>query len=111
MPNGSDSPSSTSSGVGSAAASIALHLRRNSYKIRLVTGDGVDVDATERDGEGIVLDTMAEVTTSASADWTRSVSSPTLPEPMYVPASTFWRFWVIVPTTFPPASMRRRRRR
>src|ERR671917_158497 len=45
----------------SAAASIAVHLRQAGYKLRLVTGSGVDVDATELGGEGVVLDTLADV--------------------------------------------------
>nr|WP_205864031.1 DUF58 domain-containing protein [Planosporangium mesophilum] len=45
----------------SAAASIALHLRHNGYKVRLVTGSGVDVKASEGDGEGALLDHLAEV--------------------------------------------------
>jgi hypothetical protein len=44
----------------SAAASIAVHLRRSGYKIRLVTGTGVDVDATERDSDGELLDCLAD---------------------------------------------------
>ncbi|QLQ37040.1 DUF58 domain-containing protein [Micromonospora robiginosa] len=45
----------------SAAASIAVHLRQAGYKLRLVTGNGVDVDATEAGGEGVLLDHLAEV--------------------------------------------------
>jgi uncharacterized protein (DUF58 family) len=44
----------------SAAASIAIHLRHNGYKIRLVTGGGTDIDSTERDGDGVLLDALAE---------------------------------------------------
>ena len=47
-------------GLG-AAASIAVHLRQAGYKLRLVTGGGADVDATERAGEGLLLDQLAEV--------------------------------------------------
>jgi uncharacterized protein (DUF58 family) len=50
----------------SAAASIALHLRRSGYKVRLISGGGLDLDATERDGEGAVLDGLAEAVTSAT---------------------------------------------
>jgi uncharacterized protein (DUF58 family) len=50
----------------SAAASVALHLRRSGYRMRLVTGGGLDLDATERDGEGAILDGLAEATTSAT---------------------------------------------
>jgi uncharacterized protein (DUF58 family) len=52
----------------SAAASIAVHLRHNGYKLRLVTGDGVDVDATELGGEGVVLDTLADVAVDPRGD-------------------------------------------
>jgi uncharacterized protein (DUF58 family) len=45
----------------SATASIAVHLRQAGYKLRLVTGSGVDVDATEGGGDGVVLDTLADV--------------------------------------------------
>ena len=45
----------------SAAASIAMHLRQAGYRVRLVTGSGVDVDATEIGGDGIILDTLADV--------------------------------------------------
>ena len=44
----------------SAAASVAVHLRHSGYRIRLVTGGGADIDSTERDGDGILLDTLAE---------------------------------------------------
>jgi len=57
----------------SAAASIALHLRGNGYKLRLVTGDGTDVDATESDGEGALLDHLAEVKLSQRGDIARLV--------------------------------------
>ncbi|MEU4217594.1 DUF58 domain-containing protein [Actinoplanes sp. NPDC026623] len=52
----------------SAAASIAVHLRQAGYKLRLVTGTGVDVDATEIGGEGAILDTLADVKLSSAGD-------------------------------------------
>ena len=52
----------------SAAASIAVHLRQAGYKLRLVTGAGVDVDATEIGGEGAILDTLADVKLSQAGD-------------------------------------------
>ena len=52
----------------SAAASIAMHLRQSGYKLRLVTGSGVDVDATEAGGEGAILDTLADVKLSQTGD-------------------------------------------
>ncbi|WP_018785272.1 DUF58 domain-containing protein [Micromonospora sp. CNB394] len=45
----------------SAAASIAVHLRQAGYKLRLVTGNGADVGATEAGGEGLLLDHLADV--------------------------------------------------
>jgi uncharacterized protein (DUF58 family) len=52
----------------SAAASIALHLRHNGYKLRLVTDSGIDVDASEGGGEGLLLDHLAEVKLSQKGD-------------------------------------------
>jgi uncharacterized protein (DUF58 family) len=52
----------------SAAASIALHLRHGGYKLRMVTDAGVDVDATEVEGEGELLDHLAEVRLSPRGD-------------------------------------------
>jgi uncharacterized protein (DUF58 family) len=63
-----EGPTSSFEWAVSAAASIALHLRRNGYKIRLVTGSGIDLDTTEHDGEGALLDALAEVQLSAADD-------------------------------------------
>jgi uncharacterized protein (DUF58 family) len=52
----------------SAAASIAVHLRHDGYKLRLVTDAGVDIDAGEADGEGVLLDHLAEVRLSQRGD-------------------------------------------
>ncbi|MGC9667333.1 DUF58 domain-containing protein [Planosporangium sp. 12N6] len=52
----------------SAAASIALHLRHSGYKLRLVTGMGVDLTVNEVDGAGALLDHLAEVTLSEQGD-------------------------------------------
>ena len=52
----------------SAAASIAMHLRHAGYKLRLVTGSGVDIDISELTGEGVVLDTLADVKTASAGD-------------------------------------------
>jgi len=52
----------------SAAASIAMHLRQAGYKLRLVTGAGVDVDANEIGGEGAILDTLADVKLTQAGD-------------------------------------------
>ncbi|GAA1833163.1 DUF58 domain-containing protein [Luedemannella flava] len=63
-----DGPTASFEWAVSGAASIALHLRRNGYKVRLVTGGGLDIDASERAGEGVILDGLAEATTSAAHD-------------------------------------------
>ncbi|MFF5082750.1 DUF58 domain-containing protein [Actinoplanes sp. NPDC000266] len=52
----------------SAAASIAMHLRQQGYKLRLVTGTGIDIDASEVAGEGVILDTLADVKTAQNGD-------------------------------------------
>jgi uncharacterized protein (DUF58 family) len=51
----------------SAAASVAVHMRHNGYKVRMVTGGGVDIDSTEREGDGVLLDALAEVDVSPNA--------------------------------------------
>jgi len=48
-----------------AAASIAVHLRHSGYRIRLVAGSGVDIDSTEREGDGVLLEALADVRLSA----------------------------------------------
>jgi uncharacterized protein (DUF58 family) len=52
----------------SAAASIAVHLRESGYKVRMVTGSGTDIDASEGGGEGLVLDTLADVKADQDSD-------------------------------------------
>jgi uncharacterized protein (DUF58 family) len=52
----------------SATASIAMHLRAAGYKLRLVTGSGVDIDAGEVAGDGVILDTLADVTLAQNGD-------------------------------------------
>src|SRR5258708_336405 len=52
----------------SAAASIAVHLRHAGYKMRLVTDGGVDVDATEIDGDGPLPDQLADVRLAQRGD-------------------------------------------
>jgi uncharacterized protein (DUF58 family) len=44
----------------SAVASVAVHLRHGGYRIRLVTGDTTDLDSTEGDADGPLLDALAE---------------------------------------------------
>ncbi|MEV0898036.1 DUF58 domain-containing protein [Actinoplanes sp. NPDC049802] len=52
----------------SAVASIAVHLREAGYKLRLVTGAGTDVDASEAGGESLILDTLADVKAEQNGD-------------------------------------------
>jgi uncharacterized protein (DUF58 family) len=52
----------------SAIASVAVHLRHGGYKLRMVTDAGIDIDASEADGEGVLLDHLAEVRLSPQAD-------------------------------------------
>jgi len=52
----------------SATASIAMHLRHAGYKLRLVTGSGIDIDAAESAGEGVILDTLADVKLAQNGD-------------------------------------------
>jgi uncharacterized protein (DUF58 family) len=72
-----EGPTSSFEWAVSAAASIALHLRRSGYRIRLVMsgagmtspgGGGVDLDTTEHDGEGALLDAMAEVNLAGASN-------------------------------------------
>jgi uncharacterized protein (DUF58 family) len=56
-----DGPTASFEFAVSAAASVAVHLRQAGYKLRLVTGSGVDLDAGEGAGEGLLLDHLAEV--------------------------------------------------
>jgi uncharacterized protein (DUF58 family) len=56
-----DGPTASFEWAVSAAASIAVHLRQAGYKLRLVTGSGADVDASEGAGDGLLLDQLAEV--------------------------------------------------
>jgi len=51
----------------SATASIAMHLRQAGYKLRMVTGSGIDIDAAEG-GEGLILDTLADVKLAQNGD-------------------------------------------
>ncbi|GGN77441.1 membrane protein [Actinoplanes lobatus] len=52
----------------SAVASIAVHLREAGYKLRLVTGTGTDIDASEAGGESLILDTLADVKAEQNGD-------------------------------------------
>src|ERR687893_798381 len=47
MAHRGEGPTASFEWAVSAAASIALHLRHNGYKLRLVTDSGIDVDAAE----------------------------------------------------------------
>ena len=63
-----EGPTSSFEWAVSATASIAVHLRQAGYKLRLVTGTGVDLDAMEAGGEGAILDTLADVKLSQAGD-------------------------------------------
>ncbi|GGQ52069.1 DUF58 domain-containing protein [Couchioplanes azureus] len=63
-----DGPTASFEWAVSAAASIAVHLRRSGYKLRLVTGTGIDLDALEAGGEGALLDTLADVKLTQTGD-------------------------------------------
>jgi uncharacterized protein (DUF58 family) len=52
----------------SATASVALHLRHGGYKLRLIGDAHGDIDANEADGEGALLDYLAEVTLTQGND-------------------------------------------
>ncbi len=56
----------------SAAASIAVHLRRASFRVRLVAPT-IDVEAHDPAGEGMLLDELADVTTRHHDDVTELV--------------------------------------
>jgi hypothetical protein len=45
-----------------------VHLRQAGYKLRLVTGSGIDVDAAEATGESVILDTLADVKLAQNGD-------------------------------------------
>jgi uncharacterized protein (DUF58 family) len=51
----------------SAAASIAVHLRRAGYRVRLIS-TGIDVSTDDFTGDGLVLDQLAEVRTEPDTD-------------------------------------------
>jgi uncharacterized protein (DUF58 family) len=52
----------------SAAASVAVHLRQSGYKLRLVTEQGVNAEVTEADGDGLLLDHLADVRLNQRGD-------------------------------------------
>ncbi|GAB3811241.1 DUF58 domain-containing protein [Micromonospora zhanjiangensis] len=57
----------------SAAASVAVHLRQAGYKLRLVTGSGVDAEALEAGADGLLLDRLAEARPEQRTDLARLV--------------------------------------
>ncbi len=61
-----EGPASSFEWAVSAAASIVTHLRGSGYKVRLVTGGGIDIDATDRDADLTMLDCLADATVSAA---------------------------------------------
>ncbi|GAB2965463.1 DUF58 domain-containing protein [Micromonospora polyrhachis] len=63
-----DGPTASFEWAVASAASIAVHLRHSGYKLRLVTGSGLDADASEAGGDGILLDHLAEVRLAQRSD-------------------------------------------
>ncbi|WP_018721507.1 DUF58 domain-containing protein [Salinispora fenicalii] len=55
-----DGPTASFEWAVSAAASIAVHLRQNGYRLRLLAGSGTDLDATEATGHEFLLDNLAD---------------------------------------------------
>lgn len=62
-----DGPTASFEWAVSAAASVALHLRRSGYRVRLVS-TSFDVDANESTGDGLLLDSLAGVRSRGRAD-------------------------------------------
>ena len=52
----------------SAAASVASHLREVGYRVRLVAGSQIDIDANDAAGDVLLLDHLAEVKASPRFD-------------------------------------------
>lgn len=52
----------------SAVASAANHLRHNGYKLRLAADTGASIDTSEDEGDGLILDYLAEVRTQRHGD-------------------------------------------
>jgi uncharacterized protein (DUF58 family) len=52
----------------SAIASAASHLRHNGYKLRLAGDGSTDIEATESEGDGAILDYLAEVKPQRQGD-------------------------------------------
>jgi uncharacterized protein (DUF58 family) len=59
-----EGPTSSFEWAVSAAASIAVHLAGNGFKLRLVTGATDTVGSLDHAGEGVILDHLADVRTS-----------------------------------------------
>ena len=68
-----DGPASSFEWAVGAAASIALHLGRSGYSLHLLTDAGIDVSTASLDGEGALLDVLAEVRASRLPSLTSAV--------------------------------------
>ncbi len=68
-----EGPTSSFEWAVAAAASIALHLGRSGYDLRLVTDAGTDVDVSSAGGEGALLDVLSEVRASGNASLATAV--------------------------------------
>ncbi|MEV0729979.1 DUF58 domain-containing protein [Polymorphospora sp. NPDC050346] len=63
-----EGPTSSFEWAVSATASVAVHLRHAGYKLRLVSDSGIDTDADQAGGEGILLDHLADVQPAQRGD-------------------------------------------
>ncbi|MEV7231730.1 MULTISPECIES: DUF58 domain-containing protein [Polymorphospora] len=63
-----EGPTSSFEWAVSATASVAVHLRQAGYKLRLVSDSGIDTDADQAGGEGILLDHLADVQPAQRGD-------------------------------------------
>ncbi|MEV0605620.1 DUF58 domain-containing protein [Polymorphospora rubra] len=63
-----EGPTSSFEWAVSATASVAVHLRQAGYKLRLVSDSGIDTDADQAGGEGVLLDHLADVQPTQRGD-------------------------------------------
>ncbi|MEV0394334.1 DUF58 domain-containing protein [Polymorphospora rubra] len=68
-----EGPTSSFEWAVSATASVAVHLRQAGYKLRLVSDSGIDTDADQAGGEGVLLDHLADVQPTQRGDVARLV--------------------------------------
>ncbi|BCJ63380.1 DUF58 domain-containing protein [Polymorphospora rubra] len=63
-----EGPTSSFEWAVSATASVAVHLRQAGYKLRLVSDSGIDTDADQAGGDGVLLDHLADVQPTQRGD-------------------------------------------